>query len=244
MTSLFRKINTLVRAQIDSFLEDDLRIPRGRRDEPIPDPLSKEAQQEIVTLRQEIDEALNYEDRLQEQVDALHQDASDLDAQVNQALQANDDATAKQLLAALRRAEQKIEMLNAGLEKHRKHTSILMDEVNMLEGMVADARAQQNQPPAAAAPESPPEPTVSVPVTIHEDTTAKPITEAPPAPPPQPTINVRVQDASQTTDDDAQPAPPSPTQKPDAPATPQDNDEQELAARRDRLSRQEPNKEE
>ncbi len=153
MDSLFKKLNTLVRAQIDSFLEDDLRLPRRQSSDRSADPTSPEAARLIIHLRRQIEESLTYEDDLEEKLDALQQDYSDLDRQANDALQAGQEDAARQVLSRLQQIEKQMAMLEADLVRHRQGTAQLMDQVNMLEGRVAQVRAAAQQ---AAAPREEP----------------------------------------------------------------------------------------
>ncbi len=160
MGRLFSKLNTLLRASIEGLLEDDLRLPRGRRDAP----RGKALNREIEALRREINTALDYEDELQTRIDALHQDASDLDLQADNALLARQEEAARQALTQLKRTEQQIAMLEADLAQHRQHVAALMDRVNMLEGLAAEAQARRepastgsaDAEPAAVEQTSPP----------------------------------------------------------------------------------------
>ncbi|NPV67496.1 MAG: hypothetical protein HPY64_10160 [Anaerolineae bacterium] len=147
MARLFNKLNTLLRASIEGFLEDDLRLSRGHRDTP----RGKALDREIEALRREISAALDYEDDLQTRIDALRQDASDLDLQADNALLTHQQEVARQALAQLKRTEQQIAMLEADLAQHRQHVAALMDRVNVLEGLAAEATARQRAAPADSA---------------------------------------------------------------------------------------------
>lgn len=151
MARLFSKLNTLLRASIEGLLEDDLRLPRGRRDAP----RGKALNREIEALRREINTALDYEDELQTRIDALHQDASDLDLQADNALLARQEEAARQALAQLKRTEQQIAMLEADLAQHRQHVAALMDRVNMLEGLAAEAQARREPASTGSADAEP-----------------------------------------------------------------------------------------
>jgi phage shock protein A len=155
MSSLFRKFNTLVRARIEGFLEEDLRLPLGtRKDDSAPaDPLSEDTRKQIASLRKRINEAIIYEEDLQTKIEALHQDASDLDLQADNALLDNDETAARHAAEQLKRTRQQIRGLERDLSKHRDNTSALMDHVNMLEGLVADARAQASSQDTVATQE-------------------------------------------------------------------------------------------
>ncbi len=188
MARLFSKLNTLLRARIEGLLEDDLRLPR-RRFEDRSVPGRKVLAQEIDALRREINAALDYEDDLQTRIDALRQDASDLDIQVDNALLARQEDIARRSLEQLRRTEQQITMLEADLTQHRQHVAALMDRVNLLEGLAAEAESRQGETPeTGTAPAMTPaeETSPQAPVAItpgDPQTTAGPLLpESPPSP--------------------------------------------------------------
>lgn len=179
MARLFNKLNTLLRASIEGFLEDDLRLSRGRRDAL----RGKALDREIAALRREINTALDYEDELQTRIDALRQDASDLDLQADNALLARQEDAARQALAQLKRTEQQIAMLEADLAQHRQHVAALMDRVNVLEGLAAEAAPAggANVEPVTAEQTSPPA-TVQVTASGPDETAGTSSATSPPPP--------------------------------------------------------------
>ncbi|MFC1959080.1 PspA/IM30 family protein [Chloroflexota bacterium] len=219
MSDLFKKINTLVRAQIDGFIEDDLRLPRRKSRSDVPfDPTGKDAARAIAAMRQQIEKALSYEDDLLEQIDALHQEASDLDRQADDLLQVGDEANARRNLAQLKHTERQITMLDADLVRHRQQTAELMDRVNVMESLVGAAQATAQQSPPAQQITTPTgTQEVNVPVTIVVDT-----------------------DQPQEPDDSV--AKPPPTQNEQTHTTPLADDD--LAARRARLTQRPPKQQE
>ncbi len=172
MARLFSKINTLLRARVEDFLEEDLRLPRGRRSERRAVPGSKALSREIEALRREIEAALDYEDDLQTRIDALRQDASDLDLQADNALLAYQEELARRSLEQLKRTEQQIAMLEADLAQHRQHAAALMDRVNLLEGLAAEAGSRRQDAPAATSADAAPPPAEEAarPVTVRVTT--------------------------------------------------------------------------
>ena len=154
MAGLFQKINTLLKARIDTFLEEDLRLARRPDAENLlsADRLGKDVDREISALRQRIEEALTYEDALQEKIEALRQEASDADLQADRALLDGAKDTARQAVEQLRRLEQQAQMLEADLVQHRRTTAEFIDRVNVLEGLIAEARRQQDSELAATPP--------------------------------------------------------------------------------------------
>lgn len=217
MSDLIDKLNTLLRAKVNSSLggsgssdRDDSRRP------PISD---REIDAQLATLRQQIDSALNAEDAMQKQLDDANAQIDALDRQVDAALLDGNDVQARTLTQQLQRQRQQASMSAADLEDHRRATSSLIEQVNELEALVSDARARDAanqgeslladnasaiQPPVQSESQAAP---ISVRIPINRP--------AAPAAPPQPV---------------EQPPPAKP-----APSSTADTDD-ELAQRRNRLS--------
>lgn len=154
MAGLFQKINTLLKARIDTFLEEDLRLARRPEAESLlsANRLGKDVDREISALRQRIEEALTYEDALQEKIEALRQEASDSDVQADRALLNREEDVARQAVEHMRRLEQQAGMLEADLVQHRRTTAEFIERVNVLEGLIAEARRQHESEEAAVPP--------------------------------------------------------------------------------------------
>ncbi|MBN2470968.1 MAG: hypothetical protein JXN59_09600 [Anaerolineae bacterium] len=243
MSDLFRKLNTLVRARIEGFIEDDLRLPVGRKSRPKDiQPGDPRIKRDIQLLREQIDEALDREEALQEQLDAMRQDADDLNQQADAALQQQDEESARRALTALRQHEQQITMLEADITHHRQMTAALMDQVNILDSQLAAASSSQEQPV---------NPPTRVPITAapaEEEPTPPVESETSAVPEAEPVVRVPiVVDLS----DEAEEAPAAPQtealdENPPAPplTSPPPPDDADLASRRARLARRDPPQEE
>ena len=145
MAKLLSKFNTLLRARIEGFLEESLKLP-GQLDRGnllSVDRLGGDIEAEIAALRRRIDEAITYEENIQDELDALHQTAMDWDVQADNALLENNEPAARHALEQMKRAEQRAAMLEADLNAHRRDTAEFMERVNVLEGLVAEAHRQQ-----------------------------------------------------------------------------------------------------
>lgn len=153
MSSLFDKLNTLVRARVRGVLGDD--PDRARRRAAItPDRLG-DVDREVARLRESVNAALDDEERQQAVIDSVLAEAADLDQQADAALARGDDAVARQLIGQMQLKQQQATMLQADLEAHRRSTAELISRVNEMEAVVAEARRQQAQnAPDADAPGS------------------------------------------------------------------------------------------
>jgi phage shock protein A len=162
MNDLFKKLNTLVKAALNDFLGDDLAVGGPRRRPLQPGKLGKNIDREIAALRQRINEAVEYESRLQTQVQSIQSEVDRWDQQADEAVAQGQDATARHAVDQMQRARQRLNMADSDLREHQLVTEELIQRVNMLEAAVADARRNEtstvsDEPPSTA--ESEPEQT-------------------------------------------------------------------------------------
>jgi chromosome segregation ATPase len=148
MADLMGKLNVLVRSSIQGVLRDEGKRRRKRGPVPSLSALGDDIDQEVAALRQQIDRALDDEERLVADLDALQRQSADWDDQADQALRRGDEATARHAIRQMQTLQQRATMLESDLAQHRISTSELISRVNELEALVAEARHQhQQQPP-------------------------------------------------------------------------------------------------
>lgn len=133
MPGLRKKLTVLVRSSL-----------RGERSDRRPSP--RKASAEVVALREQIAQALDREDRLQQTIQASEAEITALDRQADEAMARGDEATARHLIAQLQRRRQQLTLLQADLAQHRHTAADLLHRVNVLEGLLAAAQ----QPTAGA----------------------------------------------------------------------------------------------
>ncbi len=145
MSDLFNKLNVLLRASINSSLSGggNSRAPSRADWADVP---PQEIETQLHSLRHNVDEALNAEDAMQRRLEDQQRQIEALDAQVDSALMAGDEANARFLQSQLQRQKQQATMLQAELEDHRQATSALIEQVNQLEAIVSDVRARHESP--------------------------------------------------------------------------------------------------
>jgi len=224
MADLLDKLNTLLRANLNSLLSGTGSREEGSRPRLTPDKLGGDVDREIAALRKQVDDALRDEDTQRSRLEAMQQQLVDLDQEIDRLLERGQDEQARQLSAQLKRQQQKASMVEADLERHRQATFDLIQHVNTLEALVSDARRNQAEqasaPPAtqpsaepfaASSPrlavEPPPSITRSIPVSSAKSEPAAPPTPptppapsapAAPAPPPAPAPAQSVQPPAST----------------------------------------------
>lgn len=158
MDDLFKKLNTLIRANLGEV--PNIHLPRLQR--------SVDLDKQVEDLRKKVNEALEYEDTLQATVHNLRAEAEKLDAEADAAIQRGMDDQARRLLDQLKRTEQRLAMAESDLREHQRAVEDLIKRVNQLDATVADNKATaQQQPPAPRQESAPAQPAEPGRVQIH-----------------------------------------------------------------------------
>jgi hypothetical protein len=140
---------------VKATLRDALE-PDSRRNPLTPVRLGKGIDHEVEQLRQRINEALSFEDQLQGRVQSLQVEAAKWDQQADEFLGAGNDAQARYAIEQMQRAEQRLAIAKSDLREHQLVTQELIVRVNTLDAAVADARRSEKETPANAEPLSEP----------------------------------------------------------------------------------------
>jgi phage shock protein A len=139
MADLFKKLNVLVKSSLNDLI-GDATSPRRRVS---PERLGSDIDGEVAALRKRINEAVDYESGLQARVRQLETEVAGLDQQADDFVNAQDDVNARYTIEQMKRAQQRLAMAEADLRDHRFVTQELIQRVNTLEAVVADARRAQ-----------------------------------------------------------------------------------------------------
>lgn len=142
MSSLFDKISTLVNAQVNDLLGKNPSSPLARI-RLNADEAEKNPQRSAQTLRQRLDEAVNYEDELQTKIDDLMREALELDAEIDSYLQQGDQFGARRLQGQLNMKQQQLTIAESELRDHRWVTRHLMKEMSELESVLDNRESRQ-----------------------------------------------------------------------------------------------------
>ncbi len=168
--SFFKKLTTLVQSQINDIIspmssDDDnkgdvVRRILGRHE------VRQGLEGDAVTLRKRVNEAVEFEGKLQAQVDKLYQEIANLDAEADALLQAGNEDTARQKLGRLQQTQREITSLENDLYEHRTITQQLMGQVAQLEAVVEQAKREQAE---KAAQQTAAKTNASIPVEVEND---------------------------------------------------------------------------
>ena len=218
MSDFLSKLNTLIRASISSLTSSSSGVEMPRAVSLSPDALGKDIEREIAALRKRINNAIAHEDALQARLDDMLRQIAELDARVDQALQAGNEEEARTLVGQMQRIRQRANQQRQDLDRHRTATHELIEQVNTLEAMVADAAASKGlQPPEPPLAEQTTPPTTSLSDLLRA-------------------ARERVEQAIAPREKPEPAAPPAPKTVPTAPPKPNDATDEDLAKRRARLS--------
>lgn len=148
-----------------SDLSDDLvgrRAPRSGNS-----PVSgKRGQETVDDLRKRINEAIEYEDKLQRQIDAMRDEIATLNRQADESINKGNEAMARHFVARIQRTEQRLEMIEGDLNAHRLIAEELITQVNLLDSALADARYREEKPTDEVSSE--PVGSVAIPVDVPD----------------------------------------------------------------------------
>jgi len=151
MSDIFQKLNVLLRAGMRDLVGEDPLNLSTIRNILQPEQLGKDFEHEVAALREKINEALDYEEMLSKRVQDLQIEAEDLNEQANRAVAAGEQERARNLLVERERTMQRLAMAESDLKEHRFVTQELIQRVNQLESVVAEASAAQETPTQPAA---------------------------------------------------------------------------------------------
>ena len=143
MYDLLKKLNTLVSAQVNDLASDlASRLPNIER--------KPDLDRQVTELRQRVAAALEHEDRLRAQVNALQQEIAGLDARIDAAIQAGHESNARALLEEVQRLQKRLGLAEADLRQHQTAAADLIIRVNELESAVGDLKSDRKPAPAEA----------------------------------------------------------------------------------------------
>ncbi len=151
MNDFFDKLNTLVRAKLGDLMGDSKSsLASSTTDDPQSlNHVAKDAE----NLRLRANNAIEYEDRLQRQIDDIHQQLATLNRQADEATLKGNEAMARYFIEKIQKLEARLAQLEKDLNEHRLLAQDLIHKVNTLEATIADIQAQQSTNQADKIPQ-------------------------------------------------------------------------------------------
>jgi phage shock protein A len=114
-----------------------------------PGPSGPDPGRDAILLRQRVNEAIQYEDQLQARLRTLESEVTHWDQAADSAVSKGDDAAARYAVEQLTLAKQRAAMAESDLRQHQRVTEELLLRVNELEAAVADAGLNKDKGPEA-----------------------------------------------------------------------------------------------
>ncbi len=145
MNDLFKKLNVLIKANLNDIGENA--VPHIRLG-------GRNVDGDIQTLRERINDAVQYEDQIKANVRQLQDEAARWDQQADEAVVRDDDVNARYAIEHLQRAQQRVAMAEADLREHQRVTQELITRVNELDAAAADARRERTTAETSTTPEA------------------------------------------------------------------------------------------
>ena len=146
MSDLFDKISTLINAQFNDLLGKSPRSPLARIKLNAAD-AEKNPRHSAQSLRQRLEEAIEYEDELGARINERMREVVELDKLVDEMLRSGDTVSAQRLQGQLNMKQQHLTIAESELHDHRLMTRHLMQELSTLETALDDEeRRRRNQP--------------------------------------------------------------------------------------------------
>ncbi len=148
MSDFFEKISTLINAQMNDVLGRNPRSPLARIKLDAED-AEKNPRRSARSLRQRLDEAVEYEKTLEAKIDSLMQEVLELDEQVDALMGAGDTVGARRVQGQLNMKQQQLTFAESELRDHHLLTRHLIQELGTLE---AALDTQERRPASAPSP--------------------------------------------------------------------------------------------
>ncbi len=147
MNDFLKKLNVLVKASLNDKLSGGDETAKPAR-------VGKMLDEDVKSLRQRINEAVDYEDEIQARIRQFEAEAASWDRQADEAVAQGKDVNARYAIEQMKRAEQRVALAQSDLQEHQRVTQELIQRVNMLEAAVADRSRASAEAPLVEAQEA------------------------------------------------------------------------------------------
>lgn len=141
MNNFFDKLNTLIRVKLSDLLGDN---PTTKADT---SQTIAHVAKDAEDLRARVNDAIDYEYRLQTKIGDIQQQLSTLNRQADDATKQGNDAMARYFIEKIQRLQDRLATIEADLHEHQQVAQDLILKVNTLEATIADIQTAQAHPP-------------------------------------------------------------------------------------------------
>lgn len=149
MSDIFEKISTLINAQFNDLLGRNPRSPLARI-RLNAEEADKNPRLSARSLRQRLEEAIEYEDELQATIEERMRAVVELDKLVDEMLRSGDEYSAQRLQGQLNMNQQHLSIAESELRDHRLMTGHLLQELGTLE-MALDSQERRKPAPSSSS---------------------------------------------------------------------------------------------
>ena len=148
MNDFLKKLNVLVKASLNEKISGS----GDKGDRPKAPRIGKLMDEDVQSLRQRINDAVDYEDELKARIRQFEDEAAGWDRQADEAVTQGNDVNARYAIEQMKRAEQRATIAQSDLREHQLITQALIQRVNTLEAAVADASRARAEASTTDAP--------------------------------------------------------------------------------------------
>lgn len=146
MTNFFKKLNTLIQAQVNDVLRplksEEEQTGKTRKAALARRQIRQGLEGDTKALRERVNDAYAYQEGLQARIAKLYQEVERWDVFANQAVADGRDADARMALSRLQQLQRDIVQAEDALREHQQVTQELVRRVEMLEAIVAQSREE------------------------------------------------------------------------------------------------------
>ncbi len=139
MNDFFDKLNTIIRVKLSDLLgESKPSTSSGDGSSSTIGQVTKDAE----NLRERVNDAIGYEDKLQAQIADIHKQLGTLNRQADDATQKGNEAMARYFIEKIGQLQNRLATLEKDLHEHQLLAQDLIQKVNTLESTIADIQSQ------------------------------------------------------------------------------------------------------
>jgi phage shock protein A len=160
MSDFFKKLNVLVRSNLNNVLGDAASANPLRRAFN-PTRLGNDVDREVAAMRSRINDAIVREDRLKAEISQLQGEIARLDPEADRAVQQDQETAARQIIAQMQTLQRRLSFAQSELREHESAVQEYMQRVNALEAYIVQVRQAQEQRSTQPLTSEAQEPTLS-----------------------------------------------------------------------------------
>jgi phage shock protein A len=160
MSDFFKKLNVLVRSNLNNVLGDAASANPLRRAFN-PTRLGNDVDREVGAMRSRINDAIAREEQLKAEINQLQEEIAGLDQEADRAVQHDQESAARQIIAQMQTLQRRLSFAQSELREHEIAVQEYMQRVNALEAYIVQVRQAQASQSTTLPTSEAQEPTLS-----------------------------------------------------------------------------------